>query len=75
MIGQPATNSERKFQDGTYVDVYLNGVLLLRDTDYNTTTANTIGSLASLAASDIVEVVEATTVCKGHKMSLVLFGG
>ena len=46
-----------KFQDGTYVDVYLNGVLLLRGTDYNTTTANTIGSLASLAASDIVEVV------------------
>ena len=46
-----------KFQDGTYVDVYLNGVLLLRDTDYNTSTANTIGSLASLAASDIVEVV------------------
>jgi len=46
-----------KFQDGTYVDVYLNGVLLLRDTDYNTSTANTIGSLTSLAASDIVEVV------------------
>jgi hypothetical protein len=46
-----------KFQDGTYVDVYLNGVLLLRDIDYNTSTANTIGSLASLAASDIVEVV------------------
>ena len=46
-----------KFQDGTYVDVYLNGVLLLRDTDYNTTTANTIGSLASLAASDVVEII------------------
>ena len=36
-----------KFQDGTYVDVYLNGVFLLRGTDYTTTTANTIGSLAS----------------------------
>jgi hypothetical protein len=46
-----------KFQDGTYVDVYLNGVFLLRGTDYTTTTANTIGSLASLAASDIVEVI------------------
>jgi len=46
-----------KFQDGIYVDVYLNGVLLLRDTDYNTTTANTIGSLASLAASDVVEII------------------
>ena len=46
-----------KFQDGTYVDVYLNGVLLLRGTDYTTTTTNTIGSLASLAASDVVEVI------------------
>ena len=46
-----------KFQDGTYVDVYLNGVFLLRGTDYTTTTANTIGSLASLAASDVVEVI------------------
>ena len=46
-----------KFQDGTYVDVYLNGVFLLRGTDYVTTTANTIGSLASLAASDIVEII------------------
>ena len=46
-----------KFQDGTYVDVYLNGVFLLRGTDYNTTTANTISGLASLAASDVVEVI------------------
>ena len=46
-----------KFQDGTYVDVYLNGVFLLRGTDYVTTTANTIGSLASLAASDVVEII------------------
>ena len=46
-----------KFQDGTYVDVYLNGVFLLRGTDYTTTTANTIGSLASLAANDIVEII------------------
>ena len=46
-----------KFDDGTYVDVYMNGVLLLRGTDYNTTTTNTIGGLASLAASDIIEVI------------------
>ena len=44
-----------KYEDGTYVDVFMNGVLLLRGTDYNTTTANTIGGLASLAASDIIE--------------------
>ena len=46
-----------KFEDGTYIDVFMNGVLLLRGTDYNTTTANTIGGLASLAANDIVEII------------------
>jgi len=46
-----------KFEDGTYVDVYLNGIFLLRGTDYDTNTANTINNLASLAASDIVEVI------------------
>jgi len=46
-----------KFQDGIYVDVYLNGVFLLRGTDYVTTTANTIASIASLAANDIVEII------------------
>ena len=46
-----------KFQDGTYVDVFMNGVLLFRDTDYNTATANTISGLASLAASDVIEII------------------
>lgn len=45
------------FSDGEYIDVSLNGVALVAGTDYNTTTANTIGGLAALAASDIVEVV------------------
>jgi hypothetical protein len=45
------------FTDGNYVDVSLNGVALVADTDYNTTTANTIGGLAALSASDIVEVI------------------
>jgi hypothetical protein len=45
------------FTDGAYVDVYLNGVLLVAGTDYNTSTANTIGGLAALAGSDIVEVL------------------
>ena len=57
LSGADDNNRTLKFQDGTYVDVYLNGVFLLRGTDYVTTTANTIGSLASLAASDIVEVI------------------
>ena len=45
------------FSDGAYVDVFLNGVLLVAGTDYNTTTANTISSLAALSASDIVEIL------------------
>ena len=40
-----------KFNDGAYVDVFLNGVRLKHGTDYVTTTANTIGSLAALAAN------------------------
>ena len=45
------------FTDGAYVDVYLNGVLLKPDTDYVTSTANTIGSLSALSTSDILEVI------------------
>jgi len=45
------------YTDGGYVDVYLNGVLLVAGTDYNTTTANTIGGLTALSASDVVEIV------------------
>jgi hypothetical protein len=45
------------FSDGTYLDVYLNGVLLVADSDYNTTTSNTIGGLTALSASDVVDIV------------------
>ena len=45
------------FSDGAYVDVFLNGVLLVANTDYNTSTANTIAGLAALANGDVVEVV------------------
>ena len=45
------------FSDGAYVDVFLNGVLLVAGTDYNTTTANTIAGLAALANGDVIEVV------------------
>lgn len=44
------------FTDGEYVDVKLNGVQLIAGTDYNTTTANTIGGLAALTASDVVDI-------------------
>ena len=45
------------FTDGAYVDVFLNGVRLKHNTDYVTTTANTISSLSALAANDEIEVV------------------
>lgn len=45
------------FEDGAYVDVSLNGIALVAGTDYNTTTANTIGGLSALTASDVVEVL------------------
>ena len=34
------------FLDGRYAEVYLNGVKLKHNTDYVTSTANTIGSLS-----------------------------
>ena len=57
LSGSDDNSRTLKYQDGTYIDVFMNGVLLLRGTDYNTTTANTIGGLASLAASDVVEII------------------
>ena len=57
LSGSDDNSRTLKYQDGTYIDVFMNGVLLLRGTDYNTTTANTIGGLASLAANDVVEII------------------
>lgn len=57
LSGADDNSKTLKFTDGEYVDVYLNGILLVQGTDYGVGTANTISSLAALAASDIVEVV------------------
>ena len=46
-----------RFTDGNYVDVYLNGVLLVDGVDYGTSTANTISSLSALADGDVIEIV------------------
>jgi len=46
-----------KFTDGNYVDVYLNGVLLVSGTDYDTDTANTIDNLTALSEDDVIEIV------------------
>jgi hypothetical protein len=40
-----------------YEQVFLNGVLLVRGTDYTASNGTSIGSLSALAASDIVEIL------------------
>jgi hypothetical protein len=55
--GADDNNNSLSFTDGAYVDVYLNGVLLVPAVDYNTSTANTIAGLSALSASDVVEIV------------------
>ena len=57
LSGSDDNSNTLTFTDGNYVDVSLNGVALVAGTDYNTTTANTIGGLVALVASDVVEVV------------------
>jgi hypothetical protein len=65
------------FTDGNYVDVSLNGATLVAGTDYNTTTANTIGGLVALTASDVVEVVvyDTFSVFSGNVNSNFSVGG
>jgi mucin-19 len=45
------------FDEPTYVDVFLNGVRLKKDTDYNLNTANTIAGLTALSANDEIEII------------------
>ena len=56
LSGADDNSKTLKFTDGEYVDVHLNGVLLVQGTDYGVGTANTISSLAALAANDVVEI-------------------
>lgn len=56
LSGADDNSQTLSFTDGEYVDVKLNGVQLIAGTDYNTTTANTIGGLAALTASDVVDI-------------------
>jgi len=75
--GSDANGNTLLFSDGEYVDVYLNGVKLKADTDYNTSTANTIASLSALAASDEITVVVYDTfgVFSGTFSNDVTIGG
>lgn len=40
-----------------YEQVYLNGVLLLRNSDYTASTGTSITGLAALTANDVVEII------------------
>jgi len=77
LSGTDDNSNTLTFTDGNYVDVYLNGVLLVAGTDYNTTTANTIGGLTALVASDVVEVVvyDTFSVFSGNVSSDFSVGG
>ena len=57
LSGTMTTGGTLTFNDGEFVDVSVNGVALVAGTDYNTTTANTIGGLSALSANDQVEIV------------------
>ena len=45
-----------------YEQVYFNGMLLLRGTDYNTSNSNTVTLASGAAASDIVEILTVTNL-------------
>tara|TARA_B100001248_G_C27375162_1_gene453846 strand:- start:157 stop:1017 length:861 start_codon:yes stop_codon:yes gene_type:complete len=53
--GADDSNATLRFDDGEYVDVILNGITLAK-TEYNTTTANTIGGLAEMSSGDVLQV-------------------
>jgi hypothetical protein len=53
--------------------VYLNGVLLVRTTDYTATSGSSLTSLAALAASDILEVITFTSFELANVLSPTLF--
>jgi len=53
--------------------VYLNGVLLVRTTDYNATNGTSITGLSALAAGDILEVITFTAFDLANVLSPTLF--
>ena len=53
--------------------VYLNGVLLVRDTDYTASNGTSITSLAALAASDVVEIITFTAFDLATAIDKALF--
>ena len=63
--GSDNNNLVLSFSDGLFIDVYLNGVLLDPNSDYNTTTTNTVAGFSALSANDFVEVIAYETFSIG----------
>jgi len=59
--GQTVFTVTNSFTDGTE-SVYLNGILLVRTSDYTTSNSNTITLLSAAAVSDIIEVIGITLI-------------
>ena len=55
--GADANGITMTFDDGLYIDVFLNGVKLKAGEDYNTNTANTVAGITALDANDEIEVI------------------
>jgi len=67
--GNDANGRTLQFDDGLYADVYLNGVLLDPNEDYNTSTANTVAGLSALSANDRLEIITYDTFTVGDVVS------
>jgi hypothetical protein len=59
--GQTVFTTDINFIEG-YEQVFFNGLLLLRTTDYTTSNSNTVTLLAAAAVNDIIEVVTITNL-------------
>ena len=57
ITGIDDTGQDITFPAGADVDVHLNGIQLVQNSDYNTSTANTVAGLTALAANDVIEIV------------------
>ena len=67
--GADANGQTLLFDDGTLVDVFLNGVKLKTGEDYNTSTANTIAGLTALNLNDEVEILAYDTFSSADTVS------
>ena len=67
--GADANGQTLLFDDGTLVNVFLNGVKLKTGEDYNTSTANTIAGLTALNLNDEVEILAYDTFSSADTVS------